>query len=238
MKKLTLLLLLTLSTLLHAETLILAAGAGYKRPVTELVRNFESANNIKIEEFYGNMAQILTQSRQSGKVALILGDLDFLQKTTAVNFSSFIPLGNGKLVLAYAKGKNLKNPETLLDPAFERIALPDTKNAVYGKAAEEFLNKNGLADRIKNKLMVVSTVPQVSAYLISGEVDAGFINLTDALGIKDKIGGFITIDPQSYSTIKIVAGVVKDAEINPAVNAFTNYLNTAPARATLEKYGL
>lgn len=237
MKKLAFL-LLTLSSLLHAETLMIAAGAGYKRPIAELARGYESASGNKVEEFYGNMAQVLAQARQSEKVALILGDLDFLQKTTDVSFSNFLPLGDGKLVLAYAKGKTLKNPQALRDSTFTRISLPDTRNAVYGKAAEEFLGKSGLASQLKNKLFVVSTVPQVSAYLLSGEVDAGFINITDALGIKDKIGGFIEIDPQSYGPIKIVGGVIKSREADPAVKAFAEYLRTPFARNILEKHGL
>ena len=238
MKKLLALLLLTLSTLSHAETLMIAAGAGYKRPTVELARGYESTTGNKVEEFYGNMAQVLTQARQSGKVALVLGDLDFLQKTTDVSFSNFLPLGDGKLVLAYAKGKTLKNPQALLDSTFTRIALPDTRNAVYGKAAEEYLSKSALASQLKAKLLVVSTVPQVSAYLVSAEVDAGFINITDALSIKDKIGGFIEIDPQSYGSIKIVAGIIKGREADPATKAFAEYLRTPLAHSILEKHGL
>lgn len=238
MKKILFSFLLLFVTALHAETFMLAAGAGYKRPLDELARQYESRSSNKVESFYGNMAQVMTQVKQSGKVALILADLDFLQKTKAVEFAGFMPLGDGKLVLAYAKDKTLKSPEALTDAAIARVAMPDQKNAIYGIATTEFLGKSGLASRIKDKLMVVATVPQVSAYLVSGDVDAGFINLTDALGIKDKIGGYLEIDPKSYGEIKIAGGIVKGWESNAAVKSFVEYLQTSAARAILQKYGL
>lgn len=238
MRKFWLWVFLLLSPLAYAETMMLAAGAGYKRPVSELARGYEAASGNKIEEFYGNMAQVMTQVHQSGKVAIILADQDFLQKAKNISFAGILPLGDGKLVLAYAKGKTLKNPEALAEAAFGRIATPDTQNAIYGKAAEEFLAHSGLAGRVKSKLLMVATVPQVSAYLVSGEVDAGFINLTDAMGIQDKIGGYIEIDPSSYSHIKIVGGIVKGWEDQAAVKGFVNYLQTAPAQSILKKNGL
>lgn len=238
MKKILFSFLLFFVTALHAETFMLAAGAGYKRPLDELARQYESRSSNKVESFYGNMAQVMTQVKQSGKVALILADLDFLQKTKAVEFAGFMPLGDGKLVLAYAKDKTLKSPEALTDAAITRVAMPDQKNAIYGIATTEFLAKSGLASRIKDKLMVVATVPQVSAYLVSGDVDAGFINLTDALGIKDKIGGYLEIDPKSYGEIKIAGGIVKGWESNAAVKSFVEYLQTPAARAILQKHGL
>lgn len=238
MKKLLCAFLLLFVTTLHAETFMLAAGAGYKRPVSELARQYEAASGNKVEEFYGNMAQVMTQVSQSGKVALILADLDFLQKTKEVEFAGFLPLGDGKLVLAYAKDKPLKSPEGLTDAAITRIAMPDQKNAIYGIATTEFLDKSGLASRIKGKLMVVATVPQVSAYLVSGDIDAGFINVTDALGIKDKIGGYLVIDPKTYGAIKIAGGIVKGWESKPAVKSFVEYLQTPAARVILDRHGL
>lgn len=238
MKKILFCFLLLFVTALHAETFMLAAVAGYKCPLDELARQYESRSSNKVESFYGNMAQVMTQVKQSGKVALILADLDFLQKTKAVEFAGFLPLGDGKLVLAYAKDKNLKSPEGLADGAITRIAMPDQKNAIYGIATSEFLEKSGLGHRIKSKLMVLATVPQVSAYLISDDVDAGFINLTDALGIKDKIGGYLEIDPKTYGEIKIAGGIVKGWESNAAVKSFAQYLQTPAAHAILKRHGL
>ena len=174
-----------------AETLLLAAGAGYKRPVAEIATEFERKTGIRVEQIYGHMAGVVEQARQSGQVAVIFGDLFYLEKVQTISFAGFLPLGEGRLVVGWPKGGELKSVADLTQPRFARIAIPDTKSAIFGIAANEFINRNGLAPQLQNRLQVVATVPQVSAYLISGDVDAGFFNLTEALANKDKIGGYL-----------------------------------------------
>lgn len=65
---------------LHAETLLVAGFAGYKRPVSELSQQFEKVTNNKVDLFYGNMAQVLAQTSQSDDVSLVIGDLSFLKQ--------------------------------------------------------------------------------------------------------------------------------------------------------------
>ncbi len=231
-------LILSIAFSSQAVTLTLAGGAGYKRPVTELSTNFEKVYNIKTEQFFGNMAQVLNQTKQSGDVALVIGDLSFLKRNKQVTFNHFATLGEGKLVLAYAKNKTLNDAKALLDDRFARIALPDTKKAIYGKAAVEFMASSGLSEGLQNKLLMVSSVPQVSGYLISGEVDAGFLNYTDVLAIKDKIGGFIMLDKRLYQPILISAGIVNGHENDPEVKSFEQFLVSTKARNIIAKHGL
>lgn len=221
-----------------AETLLIGAGAGYKRPIAELSTAFEKKTGIRVEQTYGHMGGVISQAKQSGQVAVIFGDLAYLSKAAGIAFAKFLPVGDGRLVVAWPKGSDLKSPDALTEPRFARIAIPDTKSAIYGIAATEFIQRNNLAAALKDKLQVVATVPQVSAYLISGEVDAGFINLTEALGIKDKIGGYLELDQTYYNRIRIVAGVVDGFGEQPAVRQLQQFVETPEARAILEKHGL
>lgn len=225
-------------SLAFAKTLTLAAGAGYKRPVMEIIRAYESSGGTKIDQIYGNMGQVTMQAKGSGTVAFIVGEENFL-KSSGLPFVSFEKLGEGILVIAYGKRIKLAGQEDLLKPQVARIALPDEKRAIYGKAAKEFLRKTGLTDQLKEKLLVVATVPQVSAYLISGEVEAGFINLTDALYIKDKIGGYLTPDKVTYSPIRIVLGVLKGYEDKADTKKFVDFLKTnAGVKVIIKKAGM
>lgn len=221
-----------------ADTLLIAAGAGYKRPMAELATAFEKKTGTHIEQIYGHMAGVISQAKQSGQVAIIFGDKSYLEKVDGLAFAGFLPVGEGRLVVAWPRGSSLSTPADLAEGRFARIAMPDTKAAIYGIAATEFLKKSQLDTRIKEKLQVVSTVPQVSAYLVSGEIDAGFINLTEALGIKDKIGGYQEIERSQYSPIHIVGAVVQGFENAAAVKALQQFLESPEARAITEKHGL
>ena len=236
MKRL-LFLLIGSALLLGAESLTVASAKGYKKPMTKLFEQFESRSGITVTPIFGNMRQVISQTELSGKVSVVVGDRAFLERSS-LNLASVTPLGNGRLVLAYPKGSELTAIAQIADAKVRRIATPDPKKAIYGKAASQYLDNSGLAAQVGEKLMTVGTVPQVSAYLITGEIDAGFINLTDALGIKDKIGGYIVADPKLYAPINIVCGVVSGREGDKGAQAFTAFLATPEARALLESYGL
>lgn len=231
------LLALCLSGTALADSLLVAGGAGYKRPIAELATAFEKKTGIRLEQIYGHMGAVVAQAKQ-GEVAIVFGDRSFLNKVDGLDFAAFLPLGDGRLVVGWPKGGKLASVADLAEPRFARIALPDTKSAIYGIAATEFLQKSGLDAKVHDRLRVTATVPQVSAYLISGEVDAGFINLTEALAINDKIGGWLEIDRKQFSPIQIVAAVVKGHEGKAAVKALQDFMATAEARAILDKYGL
>lgn len=221
-----------------ADALLVAAGAGYKRPITELAEAFAKQSGIRLEQLYGHMGGVLNQAKQSGQVAVIFGDLSFLEKTDIVTFASFLPLGDGRLVVAWPRGTTLQSAAELADARFARIAIPDAKAAIYGIAATEFLQRSGLESALRPRLQMASTVPQVTAYVVSGEIDAGFINLTEALAVRDRIGGYLEIDRALYSPIRIVGGVIKGFETQDAVKKLGAFLLTPEARAILDKYGL
>jgi len=221
-----------------AESLTIAAGAGYRRPVSELATAFERHSGIRLEAFFGHMGQVLAQARQSDRIAVVVGDQSFLEHAGQLAFVRYLPAGRGRLVLAWPTGQTLGSPAELVDSRFARIALPDEHQAVYGKAASQFLARSGLAKALEARLLRVSNVPQVSAYLVSGEVDAGFLNLTDVLGVRERIGGFLEIDPGLYDEVRIVAGVIKGRETLPGVEALAEFLATPEAKAILARHGL
>ena len=218
--------------------IFIASGAGYKKPVLEACESFMSGNPVKVNPVFGNMQTVSLQVRESGKVGLLIGDRKFLENPgLGVEYAEYLPLGRGKLVLAYRKGLDPVSTEDLAAERIERISLPDTKKAIYGAAAREYLEGIGLWDNLEGKILMASTVPQVSSYLISGEVDAGFINLTDAIAISDRIGGYHVLE-SGYKEISIVAGIVKGFEEDRHISELGKYLTSPEAGELFESYGL
>ena len=116
--------------------------------------------------------------------------------------------------------------------------MPDPKKAIYGRAGSEFLEKAGLTAAVKDKLLVVATVPQVTTYLLSGEVDAGFVNRTDVLDLGDKIGGYLEVDQSLYTPIVIGAGLLSTAKNPDNAKAFTAFLGSEKAKAVAKRHGM
>jgi len=231
------LLALTLAMPAQAETLTIAAGAGYKKLVTELAKVYETETGNKPELIFGNMGQVVAQAKGSGVVDIIIGEKGFLDKAE-LGFTSFTPIGRGVLVLAWPKGKKLAAATDVAKPEVKRLAMPDPKKAIYGRAGSEFLEKAGLTAAVKDKLLVVATVPQVTTYLLSGEVDAGFVNRTDVLDLGDKIGGYLEVDQSLYTPIVIGAGLLSTAKNPDNAKAFTAFLGSEKAKAVAKRHGM
>ena len=220
---------------LAGETLLVASGAGYKSVVEALADAYVKESGATVERIYGNMGQIIGQAKTSGKVDLLIGEDGFL-RSSDLPLAESAALGKGRLVLAWPTGKG--EPTDLSASAVARIALPDPQRAIYGKAAAEYLENSGLRKTLANKLVVVGTVPQVFAYLATGEVDAGFMNLTQAVAAADKIGGYREMDEKLYKPIVISCIRTENSPSPDAARKFADFLGTETARAIITAHGL
>lgn len=241
MKKLLLLMLMLLliAAPAHAgdDAAVLASGAGYKKMVNALVAAYTAETGRGVELVYGNMARVTAQVRTSGKVDLVLG-ADFFLKDPSLRLTARHELGRGRLVLAWPKGRTGVSAASLTAPETERIALPNTKQAIYGKAALEYLQRTGVYDAIRPKLVEVATVPQVYAYLAADEVDLGFLNLTHAMNVRDTLGGYLVLDEKDYDPIRILICEVGDAPHPEARADFLRFLESDKAREIVRANGL
>ena len=227
---------LIMSTFLCADSLKIAVGAGYKKPLSEVIKAYEK-HNISVDAMYGNMAQIFAHAKQE-EVSLVIGDKKFLEKQKELSFKAYHSLGFGKAVIIFAKGMKIGRPEDIAQNSVKKIAIPEPKKAIYGDAAMEFLNHSKLYDTLKERLVIVATVPQVSTYVSTNEVDAGILNLTEALNAGEKIGGYIEIPQNLYTPIEIVAGSLDTCSSDKACASFLTFLSSAEAKAIFTKYGL
>lgn len=223
----------------QADDMTIASGAGYKKPVTEVMAAFEKESSIHINGAFGNIQMISNQAKQSGDISCIIGDKKFLKRMTkVVQFARYQSIGKGILVLAYRQGVVLDKVEDIATDKIASLFMPQEKKAIYGGAGMEALRSYGYAESLKGKVTQVATVPQVVSYLLTGEADAGFINLTEALANKDKLGGYIVVPQEKYGTIEIVSGVVQGFEKQEKVERFVEFLAADAAKHIFAKYGV
>jgi len=222
----------------NADETTLAAGAGFRKPIVELATAYKAQSGHDILQIYGHVGQVIAQARESSKITLVCGDRVVLEHAKDVPFQSMVRLGMGKLVVAFRKGLALSKPDDITRDDVRRIGIPDQANAIYGKAGRQFLERAKLVAAIDPKLIPVATVPQVTSYVVSGEVDAGFINATDAIGAGSNIGGFVEVDAALYDPVEVVCGIRASDKPSPATVGFVDFLATDQARKIITRYGL
>jgi molybdate transport system substrate-binding protein len=221
-----------------AGELRITTGAGYMKMAKELSAAFRSDGGTVEEMYGGNIGQVLAQVKAGSGVQVVISDLGTLQKSkVGVEFTEYNPIGDTVLVLAWRKGIELRSASDLEKPFVKSVCYPDPKAAIYGRAADAFLRSTGMNERIKDKLSQIATVPQVFSYLVSGEMDAGFVNRVVVRAGKEKIGGFLELT-EGYPPLNMVAAVVKGEAENPNVRAFIKFLGTDKAKAIMKKHGV
>lgn len=232
MKKL-LLISIAAAVAFGGENLLVGAGGGYKKPVSEVIENLKK-DSVQIEGAFANLGQITIQAKE-GKMATIVGDEAFLKKTD-LDIKGYERIGKGALVLVTPKGKQIKDVSELKN--LSKIAMPDSKKAIYGVRTTEFLKNSGLEADLAPKMLPVAGVPQVVAYVTNGEVDAGFINSTEAVAREGEFGSMIYIDEALYSPVFISAAKLAACEGSEACAKFIDEIKTPRSKEIFAKFGL
>lgn len=237
--KLRTLTLTALSTLLispaFAADITVATAAGYRKPMNEIYTAFTEATGIRIESAFGNIKQIEVQARQNPDIQMLIGDWDFIKP---MGFSeSHQQLGQGKLILVGPKGSMLTSLDNLKAENIQRVAIGDRKSTIYGKAAIECLTAHKMLENLDAKLMQVSTLPQVSTYVITNEVDAGFINLSEAMAHADKFSTPIEMPQSCYRPIDLSI-VAIDGRESVEGKALLAFLAADSTKEILKRHGL
>ncbi|WP_236861358.1 molybdate ABC transporter substrate-binding protein [Campylobacter sp. RM16192] len=218
---------------LGANSLLVGAGGGYKKPVTAVIENLKK-DGLSVEGAFANIKQITIQAAE-GKMAVIVGDEAFLNKS-GLEIKGYERLGKGTLALVTPKGKTINDIKDIVK--FERIAMPDAKKAIYGIRTTGFLKNSNLEKDVGSKMLAVAGVPQVVAYVLNNEVDAGFINSTEAEARKSEFGSIIYVDESLYSPVYISAAKLKACENNAACDKFIKELGNERSKAIFSKFGL
>lgn len=213
---------------LNAQPLRIGAGAGYKKPVMEVVNELNQ-KGFQIEAVFGNMGQICKQA-ESAELKIIIGDMDFIQNKCEVKFNKFSEIGKG--ILVFASNKKIDKIDEITN--FSKIAIPQPQKAIYGIRAKQFLKNSGL--NVKAEVLEVATVPQVSAYILSKDIDGGFINLTEAMAQKDKFLSVIMVDEKMYEPVLITAG--DNCGDDKDCERFLDELKSENSKKIFLKYGL
>jgi molybdate transport system substrate-binding protein len=94
-----------------------------------------------------------------------------------------VPYARGTLVL-WARNDSPVQPlsiDSLRSPSLRTVAVANAEHAPYGRAAKAALEKLGLTEALKGKLVVAENIAQTAQYADSGNADVGLISLTSAL---------------------------------------------------------
>jgi molybdate transport system substrate-binding protein len=240
----TLLALLLLACANAFAQLTVAAAANVQFALEELKTEFKQETGSEVQTVYGASGKLVTQIRNGAPFdVFISADTDFPDSLFKWGYAAAAPktYAYGKLVLWTLKDIDLeKGIPALSDSAVAKIALADPKSAPYGRAAIKALQRSGLYEKLKPRLVYGDNISQVSQYVLTGNADIGFSakSVVRAAEVRGK-GKWREVDTTLYDKIAQAAAVCKYGREHHSdlSQRFFEFLYSAPARKIFSAYG-
>jgi len=236
-------LLLSFSSLIHAEKINIAAAADLKFAMDEIVATFKETypkNDISV--IYGSSGKFKTQIQQGAPYDLYFSaDITFPQELAKSGFatSDAMPYALGRIVLwSTTMEANKMTLDHLTDTKISRIAIANPRHAPYGKRAEEALRATGIWEKVKPKLVYGENIAQTAQFVQSGNAQIGIIALSLARNPELAVqSSYWLIPEQLHAPLEQGFIITKRAESNALAKQFADYMHHTNARAIMTKYG-
>jgi molybdate transport system substrate-binding protein len=222
-----------------------AAAADLQPVLPAIIQEFEQRTHEKVEASYASSATLATQILNGGPFGLFLSaDVSFPQKVVAAGLADSAeptPYARGTLVL-WARNDSPVQPlsiDSLRSPSLRTLAVANAEHAPYGRAAKAAIEKLGLADSLKGKLVVAENIAQAAQYADSGNADAGLISLTSARTPRlSSDGKYVAMPEDSYPPLLQGAVVIKQSPEAKDAHQFHEFLLSPAIRQQLAERGL
>jgi len=123
----------------------------------------------------------------------------------------------------------------LVDPKYQRIGLANPDHAPYGKAAKQALEKAGIYDQVKDRLVLGENISATMTYAKEGSVDVAFVALSLAISTDAQLYSPVELDlHQPLEQTMVVCGKGPEAD---AGRQFADFIVGTDGRAIMERYG-
>lgn len=234
---------LAFTTLARADVVQVAVAANFTAPARALAEVFARTTGHEARLSFGATGAFYTQIKNGAPFDVLLAADDErparLEKEGDTVPGSRFTYATGQLVLWSAKPGLVDDEGAVLKHGqFGKIAIANPKNAPYGAAAVEAMNKLGLAAALQPKLVTGESIGQTYNFIATGNAELGFVALAQVLeGGKLKSGSMWVVPAQYHAPIIQDAVILNRAASNPAAKAWMELLKTPQSKALIRSYG-
>jgi molybdate transport system substrate-binding protein len=236
---------LAFASVASSQELRIAAAADLKFAMDDLVGQYEKQSRTKVSVTYGSSGNFFSQLENGAPFDLFFSaDSEYVKKLEAAGFAepgTARLYAIGLIVIWTPADSKVDVPgqgwKALLNPAVEKIAVANPDHAPYGRAAISALQKAGIYDAVKSKLVYGENISQAAQFVQSGTAQAGIIALSLAKSPAMRDGQRWDIPANLYAPLEQTAVVLKSSANKTAARAFLDFVLSPAGRGTLAKYG-
>ena len=237
-------LVLAVSTFVHADTLKLAIASNALKALTEIGQHFEKQTGNTVLISAGSTSKLYTQIINGAPFDLFFAanvrEPTKLEQAGLIVPGSRVTYAVGRLAL-YSKDPTTIGKDGaayLKSGKYQRLAIANPEIAPYGHAAQEVLQSLGLWQSLEAKLVRGQNIGQAFQFTVTGNADAGFVAWSDVKQLGTASGSAWLIPQNLYTPLQQQAVILKRCASVQTAQAFVSFLRSPTIRKLLEdKYG-
>jgi molybdate transport system substrate-binding protein len=218
----------------------IAAASDLQAALPRLGERFRIRNGIAITPTFLSSGVLAQQIKQGAPYDVFLAaNESFVRGLAGGGFirpDSVHPYARGSLVLAVfgELGDRVGSLSDLSRPEVKKIALANPETAPYGMAGKQALERAGLWDRLRPKIVVAESVRQALLYAQKGDAEAALVGraIADLPEVRT-----VEIDASLYDPIVQALGIVADSPRRADAEAFIQFILGEEGQAVLNEFG-
>lgn len=223
-----------------AAELTVAAASDLAGAFDEVGKELQVAKNIKVVFNYGSSGMLARQIENGAPIDLF----------ASANFDYVNQLEQKGLILPdtkklYARGRitlwtlkdsplQIEKITDLTRPEVKRVAIANPEHAPYGMAARQAMERAGVWEAVKPKLVYGENIRQTLQYAQTGNVEVAIVALS--LSIQSD-GRWVLVPEELHRPLDQGLAVIKGAKDERAAKDFVDFILGPQGQAIMQKYG-
>jgi molybdate transport system substrate-binding protein len=217
-----------------------AAASDLQHALPLLASAFRLRGSVEIDATFGASGQLAEQIRQGAPFDVFLSaDRKFVERLAVegiIRPDSVRPYARGSMVLATNAKADLK-VEGLADlagPGIKFIAIANPETAPYGMAAKQAIERAGLSEVLKPKLVPAGSVRQALQMVQSGNAEVGIVSrsIAEVPGIRS-----VPLPLDASDPIVQYLGIVARSSRPEDASAFVAFLFSEDGQGMMRDLG-
>ena len=227
----------------ESDVITVSAASSLTEAFTDIASHFEEKNSgMNVSLNFGGSGDLRMQIEGGAPVDVFASadesQMNILGNKTLIDNSSRKDFAQNSLVLIVPETStlNITGLKDLANPKIEKISICNPETVPAGKYARLALTEAGMWNQTEKKLVLADDVKQALVYVERGEMDAGFVYMTDA---KNAQPGTIKIVTNVHVSTPVTypIAVVSSSKNKEEVQKFLDFITGEKGQAILKKYG-
>jgi molybdate transport system substrate-binding protein len=229
-----------------AQGSLVAAAANVKYALDDIVAAFGRDTGHTLRVSYGGTGNLAQQIENGAPFELfVAADEAAIERLAAAGYArdGGVVYAVGRLALFVPRGSTLAIDGTLADlkaavadGRLKRFAIASPEHAPYGRAARQALERAGVWESIRARLVLGESVAQAMQFAAAGDAQGGLVPLAlaSAPALRTR-GSYVAIPDAMHAPLRQRMALMQRA--GAAAIAFEAYLRGPVARDILVRHG-